>query len=83
MKTIYVAECDGKQFDDADECLAWEDLTSQLCQKWHDLLKAEDLLDVREFLEFSGCDYDTAWRYRKVVVKIAKTLMEADPGLAS
>ena len=89
MKTIYVAE-DGTEFDDKQECLAHEEMTTKLCETWVILVQRtyggdyEELgWFLREVCQGDICFPETAnfWLYREKFVELAKSFIEVDPTL--
>ena len=83
MKVTYTAD-DGTEFDSADECLAYEEDSSDLFQKWNDLIHGSELSRFLFAREVDMCDFwerEDWWTYRRRFIALAKSFIEVDPTL--
>ena len=87
METIYRAK-DGKEFADAEDCLAHEAKSEELCKNWVNYVKTDSSLEsLRKFMEEhiltreAFCIHEYVWIHREGLLAMAKSLAEIDKTL--
>ncbi len=90
MKVTYTAD-DGTEFDTADDCRAYEEISSVNYEKWRTLItSAEESSETYKLWIFLKKiksaqvifdEIEDFWTYRRHFVLLAKTLAEVDSRL--
>ena len=89
MKVTYTAD-DGTEFDSADECLAYEEVSKVPFENWRTLMiegqfdRLDELWAFLIQIQLRQVDFDSIedfWVHRRRFIELAKTFMEAEPTL--